>query len=127
MTIEITATTLVAFTPDEAVELNFTEGNPFDDNGGETDGPSYLLEEAPLLEGNYCVEVPETLAPRLAVDGYKLENIRFPVSISVETILEQAGITLWMYSTSQRFCFFVATERQAELVEAAYKEIEASF
>ena len=107
---KFTETLLHKFDVVEVSQLIFSEGSPFDDNGGDTDGPSYLLEAVTLREGGYDVIVPETIAPRQDIKGYRLDGYKS----SMSEYFKRNKINTWMGNDSQQMALFVAADYKVD-------------
>lgn len=115
----VTETLLNSFSPGEVSEMVFTVDRPFDDNGGDTDGPSYFLEAVDLREGSYGVEIPETFGPKGDIEGYRMEGYDH----TMLPAFKSAGIRRWIGNHILKNALFIATEDQLAALEAALAEL----
>jgi hypothetical protein len=117
---KLTETLLHKFDAVEASQLS-KGSSPFDDNGDATDGPSFLLEAVVLREGGYGenVIVPETIAPRQDLEGYKLDGYKS----SMVDYFKKHKIATWMGNDSLGIALFVATDKKVdELIDDLQEE-----
>lgn len=119
-TYEITSTTFYAFTSEEALEISQADPDfrPFDDNGGETDGPSYLVE---LSEWPVGLPVENILSLVRPHDGYRLDGYTREMQ---DVFKEVLGNTRWMGHQSGGYALFLASDKQLAALEAVLAELE---
>jgi hypothetical protein len=112
---KLTETLLHKFDAIEASQIVFNEGrSPFEDNGGDTDGPSFLVEAVTLREGGYGdVIVPETIAPRQDRAGYRLDGYKS----SMAPYFKKNKIASWMGNDDQGMALFITSKDVDELMD----------
>jgi hypothetical protein len=117
-TYQIESVTIYAFTGEEAIEISQADEDyrPFDDNGGATDGPSWLVDES---EWPYDLPVENILSLSHPLGGYRLDGY----NAAMQEAFQSAGIGRWMGHQSMEYALFIATDKQLAALEAALAEL----
>lgn len=117
---EITEATFYAFANEEALQISQADPDfrPFDDNGSETDGPSYLVE---VEEWPLELPVENILSLAHPVDGYRLDGYTAEMQPTFQRILFGHR---WMGHQSGGYALFNASSKQLAALEAALGELE---